>query len=231
MKRWILCMTLVAMTPAMALARAHCYCKAQSLGTTIKDFGAIGSYGTQVGHDADCRALCDGAANGYMNATNRAAACAASGGNAIVAVYAVGTRSYQSGDNFTCAIGGVSAARGSIQVFPLGHARQLKLNDRAINPTGIHASVTLPASDKFANFEFIDDLPSHLQAWSYTARLYRDGALVQEFSERTRAGLLQHVTVKFSGQPASAAHGHRWKIEYHNSGPGADNGSYDFRIP
>ena len=74
MKRFILCVTLVAMIPAMAMARAHCHCKLESLGRTIKDFGDIGSYGTQQGHDADCRRLCDGAASGYMNATNRASA-------------------------------------------------------------------------------------------------------------------------------------------------------------
>lgn len=232
MKRFILCVTLVAMIPAMAMARAHCHCKLESLGRTIKDFGDIGSYGTQQGHDADCRRLCDGAASGYMNATNRASACVASGGNTVVAVYAVGTRSYQSGDNWTCDVGGATAINGSIEVLPGGVSRrQFKLNSVELHARGINAAATLPSGDKFANFEFIDDVPSHLQAWTYTARLYRDGALVQQFSERVRAGIVQHVRVRFSSQPAAAVHGHTWKIEWNYAAPGSDNGSQQYKIP
>jgi hypothetical protein len=223
----ILC---AAAFPPAAQAKAHCFCKLQSLSTTIANFGQIGTYGTQSGHDVDCRSLCDSRSGSYMN-SSRASACSASHGGTIAAFYAVGTRAYQSGNNYTCPQTGGSAAQGSIGFDMYSVSRSVSINSRQIDLSKPLQVVTLQPQEAFANFELWDNLAYHNQAWTYSAKLYRDNVLVQELTKKSPPLSVGNVRVLFTGQPAQAVHGQVWKVEWYNFAPNSSNGSIEFKIP
>jgi hypothetical protein len=214
-----------------AQARVHCFCKMQSLSTTIADFGEQGSYGTQFGHDVECRRLCDSRSGSYW-ASNQAAACLVSHGGTMVAFYAVGTRSYQAGNNYTCPASDTTAAEGSIVFHDYDVSRKLTMNGHEVMASGF-SQVILAAKDTVANFYFQDGLPPHLKAFTYSVKLYRDNLLVQELSKSSPPVALAggDVMVWFTGQPAKSVHGHTWKVEWYWFGPNARNGSSQFKIP
>src|ERR1044072_9491428 len=128
-KHSLLLLTLLAaglLLPAPhAEAKAHCYCKMMSLSTTISDFGALRSYGTQAGHDTDCRKLCDNRSSSWWS-SNQASACSASHGGTVVAFYAAGTRSYQGGNNYTCP--GAHAPEGRMEFGGYAVNRKITIN-------------------------------------------------------------------------------------------------------
>jgi len=151
----IACLVASVVAGPSARARSHCYCKMQSPSGAVADFGSLGSYGTQQGHDEDCRKLCDGRASDYWK-NNQSAACTASKGATLVANYAVGTRGYQAGNNYTCPLSGTSAVDGFLSfdnAFP--ESVRWKLDGNAIAPDKF-GNVTLDPHDSFVNFAAYD---------------------------------------------------------------------------
>lgn len=220
--------SLIALQPS-AHAKAHCYCRLQSQSTTVYNFGEIASYNTQIGHDSNCAAQCNDRASHYFG-SNQASACAASHGGTVVAFYAVGSKSYQSGKNYACPQTGATATKGSITFGPYQVDRQLFLNEEWINFFSPPAVVTLPPPAAYATFKLNDVLPAHVKPWTYTAKLYRDNVLVEELSKTSSAVSVGNVWVVFTSQPANTVHGHVWKVEWHYFAPGFNNGSTQFRI-
>lgn len=224
----VLGISLVLGAQQAAYAKAHCYCRLQSQSTTI-NFGEIASYNTQIGHDSNCAALCNDRASHHFG-SNQASVCAASHGSTLVAFYAVGSKSYQSGRNFACPQTGASATKGSITFDRYQIDRKLTLNETEINFNTPPPFVTLPPQAEFATFKFNDVLPAHVKPWTYTAKLYRDNVLVEEISKPSTAVSIGNVWVVFTSQPAKTVRGHVWKVEWHYFAPGFSNGSAQFQI-
>lgn len=107
------------------------------------------------------------------------------------------------------------------------------INGLVINPyVPAPPSVTVPGnSTPFTNFELQDKISVTVQRWTYTAKLYRDGALVEQLAGKSRLFKPKGISAKFTGQPNSFVHGHQWKIEWHYAGPNHGNGSISFFIP
>jgi hypothetical protein len=221
------CLAVGLLLHAPAYAKAHCFCKLQSLSTIVTNFGEIATYNTQSGHDGNCSALCNDRAKHYVE-SNRTSACNTSHGGTLVAFYAVGTKSYQSGENYACPQTGASVTPGSIAFGPHEVDRMIKLNGKAYDT--LARNMTLPPQDKYGTFEFSDRLPSHLKEWTYSAKLYRDNVLMQELSATSHRGDWD-VIVTFTSQPAGAVHHHTWKIAWYYFAPGANNGSAEFWVP
>lgn len=222
----------LACLPVTSQAKAHCFCKLGPSGSPYHDFGQIKTYGTQIGHDADCQSTCNNAVNSYLsNAASKAAVCAAANGASVVSYSAVGTRAYIAGNTKTCpsSAGGFP---GSITfgAFP-SSIRSITVNNVGINPNAPASQTIVPINTPFTTFIFTDMLQLHMQRWTYSATLYRDGVKIEQFSKKSPTAYQGGVNVQFTGQPNSFVHGHNWKIEWHYAGPNFQNGSTTFYIP
>lgn len=213
-----------------AAASAHCFCKLGPLSSPIQNFGEIAQYGTQIGHDADCRSRCDGRASQYM-AGNQTAACTASHGAPIVAFSAVGTKSYQGSRTFTCPQSNSGPIPGRV-VFGTIPAtiRTLSVNGTGVDLRLSQQSVTVQNQGPYTLFELDDHLSFHVQGWTYNAKLYRDNVLVEELAQKSPPAFVGGVLVDFTGQPNNLVHGHDWRVEWHYFGSGFTDGSVTFHV-
>jgi hypothetical protein len=216
-----------------AAAGAHCFCKLGPVSSPIHDFGEIASYNFQNGHDAGCKALCNDRSNHYM-AANQASACNAVHGAAIVVNFAVGTKSYQGGQTYTCPHTSSTPTPGGIIFYTTPAAgRSLDVNGVSINLNNPpQQNVSIQNSGAFVTFTLNDFVQPHVQPWTYEAKLYRDKGLVENISKKA-PGYIRgsgSVLVTFTGQPNSFVHGHDWKIEWHYFGQSFTNGSVSFHI-
>lgn len=230
---------LMFLLSAKAYGSAHCFCKLGDPSHPIHDFGTVGEWGTQIGHDSACRDACAMKTDQFMRiAANHAAACTAAHGASVTMFYAVGTKSYQSGGTYNCSQGGGGAAQGSIG-FPnasdfVGVMPHVIVNDtdQANLPPGM--PFNLPANAPFMTVRFVDKLGGyyHLQRWSVTARLYRDGVLIETLSALSPAngGKDLGVEVTFTQQPRNFARNHTWTITTHYAGPGHGDRSNSFKV-
>jgi hypothetical protein len=228
-------LVLIGVPAGPLLAKAHCFCKIGPVSSPYADLGAIGTYGVQIGHDDECRSLCNDTANQYMSdPASKAAVCKQAGNSAFAAYSAVGTRPYQAGQTFTCPQTSPQPRPGSIR-FPLspGTIRVLNVNNIPVNayPPGPLKPVIVPYAGYYTTFSLSDYLQFHFQSWTYTARLYRDGILIEQFSKPAGVGYIGVVQVTFTGQPNAFVHGHTWKVEWEFAGSGFVNGSVSFFIP
>jgi len=221
--------------PSAAYAKAHCFCKLGPPSAPIKDFGEIDTYKTQIGHDSECRNLCNTKVDSHLSdAANLASACSSANGVSIVAYSAVGTKAYQAGKTYTCAqiSTGPTAGRIVFGLFTGTTSRSLKVNNVYVNLMSTPQTfVQVPLQTPFTTFQLDDILKWHGQAWTYDATLYRDGVLVEKFSKKSPALFAGTVLVEFTGQPNNSVHGHTWKVEWHYSGNQFTNGSVSFFIP
>jgi hypothetical protein len=101
---------------AKSAPTAHCFCKAMeyigdnigiSLTNPLIDFGELATYGTQIGHNADCEEKCKKAAEQNTNFNNKTWLCQKikqAGSRRVVAYFAVGTLNYRIAKDitFTC---------------------------------------------------------------------------------------------------------------------------------
>lgn len=224
----------ICFLPSAAYAKAHCFCKLGPPSAPIKDFGQIDRYNTQIGHDSECRTLCNTKVDSHLsNAANLASACSAANGVSIVAYSAVGTKAYGAGKTYTCPQISTGPRAGQIVfgLFTGTTSRSIRVNNVYVNPSYSTQNVQVPLQTPFTTFRLDDILKFHAQAWTYDATLYRDNVLVEKFSRKSPALFAGTVLVEFTGQPNNSVHGHTWKVEWHYSGNQFTNGSVSMFIP
>lgn len=213
-------------------AAASCFCKAGPLSKPVRDFGRIARYRSQIGNTADCRQKCATRAKEYFKvAANLSDACAATGGGAFSAYSAVGTRPYKVAASFSCPPTKVEPLGGSINFgMPTGAVRRRI----RVNGEDVEASCSSPVKfvkdGDFTTFVMDDYLQYHIQSWTYTAKLFRDGVLVDQLSRKSPPVFNGTVLVVFTSQPNSIVRGHRWTVEWRYAGPRFTNGSCSFYI-
>jgi|SRR5947209_5045135 len=222
---WLICL------PLEAHATAHCFCKLGPISSPFHDFGQIKSYGTQIGHDTDCKNACNAAAGGYMsNAANKSAVCKAAGGGNVVSYSAVGTRPYIAGNSLTCpSHSGGTPGYILFGTIPDNPMRSITINGTTINMNS-QTPIIIQNQGAYVTFTLYDYLSFHVQQWTYDAILYRDGVKIEQFSKKSPVAFKGSLFVTFTGQPNAFVHGHNWKIEWRYAGPNFQNGSATFHI-
>ncbi|HEY2321700.1 MAG TPA: hypothetical protein VGJ82_02445 [Thermoanaerobaculia bacterium] len=214
---------------------AHCYCKLGPLGSPIHNFGEIEHWSTQIGHDGACRDSCNKKADAFMrDANNRAAACNATHGGTVVSYYAVGTKAYQAGASYNCPQSSPTPTPGSIGFnAPSGSFANVAVYINGTNVDQIQpiSGGGIQNNGPFTTFTAHDLLHLHMQSWTFSARLYRDNALVEELVGKSPTISTQQVAITFTGQPNAFVHGHTWKVVTHYAGPGYGDRTKAFFVP
>jgi len=231
-KAILLCIVALALVaPSAAYANAHCWCRLGPTSSPYKDFGAIATYGTQIGHDSGCSSLCSQAASGYM-ASNQSAVCQAANFGSVAAYSCVGTRPWTTAWTQTCPAANTPLG-GFLTFYNAGFtSKTVRINNTDI-PLNSNAQqyTQITSTPLFTTFFFANPLNYHTQSWTYTAQLYRDNQLVETLTRKSPAVSALNAVATFTQQPNGFVHGHVWKIVWTYAGPNQPNGATSYTIP